>query len=128
MGCSGVVELLVRWALQNEHYKVLAAYMYYVENRGPSEIAAAIHHQRLAVRGWLLRLRRRCNSDARIARIVRLAFPVVFALPPTTYGKRVNPGILRKVTAEVLEELRKITFSEPPLLSALSDRRSSSSM
>ena len=83
MGCAGVVELLVRWALQNEHHKVLAAYMYYVENRSPSEIATVIHHQRLAVRGWVQRLRERCGGpDARIARVVRLAFPVVFTIPP----------------------------------------------
>jgi len=120
---------LVRWALQNEHHKILAVFMYYVENRSPSEIATVIHHQRLAVRGWVQRLKEKCSGpDTRVSKIVRLAFPVVFTLPPATKGKRVDPGTLRKVTGEVLEELRKITFSEPPLLSALSDRRSSSSM
>jgi len=114
VGCSGVVELLVRWALQNEHIKILAVYMYYVENRSPSEIATAVHYPRLAVRGWVQRLKEKCNGpDTRVSKVVRLAFPIVFALPPAAKGKRVDPGTLRKVTREVLEELRKILSANP---------------
>ena len=97
MGCSEVIRLLVRWALRNEHHKIAAAYLYYVENRSISEIAHELGKPRTTVRGWVLRVAQRngggSTSYRGLSRLLREVYPIVFSLPPA----------LRKPTPELIE-------------------------
>jgi len=94
MGCSGVVELLTKWALRGELEKVVACYRYYVENVSKSDIAHELGVTKHMVAGWVQRLAKR-NGETHcrpfgVARILRELLPELMQLAPPT-KRKVDP-------------------------------------